>query len=155
MQGGASFNPNEKSGTVIFQMSKQDATHEITNPDFDEDGHPWATKARLIRPGDFLFLDLGSSGLEDSKNATVPYPAIRGQLFGRTYLEKDKMRSDFLLSNKWISDRAKEAKLALATVGTRDGTGLSAKAQELQKFAVEHAGSQGAFLESFVLQRKK
>ena len=52
-------------------MGKQDATYEITNPDFDESGHSWATNARLLRLGDFLFVDLGSSDLEDSKNATV------------------------------------------------------------------------------------
>lgn len=83
-----------------------------------------------------------------------PSPPSGGQGFGRAYLEKDKMRIDFL-RNKWISDRAKEAKLALATVGTPDKTVLSAKAQELQKFAVEHAGDQEAFSESFVFQRKK
>jgi hypothetical protein len=30
------------------------------------------TKSRLLGVGDFLFVDLGSPDLEDSKNATVP-----------------------------------------------------------------------------------
>jgi hypothetical protein len=73
---------------------------------------------------------------------------------GRVYLEKNTMHIDFL-SDKWVSDQAKAGKLGLPCVMIGNRTVLSATAEDLRKFAIQHAEDQQAFSKTFAFQRKK
>jgi hypothetical protein len=115
MQGGTEhIKPGDKSGTAIFEKGQDGISYTLTIPEFDE-GQKLISTARLARIGTTLFIDLVSSDLDNTQNATIPYPAIEGPAFGRVYLEKDTMHFDFL-SDKWVSDQAKAGKLALPCI---------------------------------------
>ena len=64
------------------------------------------------------------------------------------------MRIAFL-SDEWIKDHAKEGNLTLPNIAGPDGILLTAKTEELRKFAIEHAEDTEAFSEQFVFERKK
>jgi len=154
LQSGPEVKAAERSGKAIFRKGKEPGTYEITMPDFDEKDMLLVSEAKLVKLGDFLFIDFGSPDLEGRTSATLPYPGLRSHVFGRVYSEKDKMRIDFL-SDTWVSDQAKAGKLTLASIETPEGRVLAAKTDELRKFALEHAEDNEAFAESFAFQRKK
>lgn len=155
LQSGPEVKAAEKSDKAIFRKGKAPDTYEITIPDIDEKDMLLLSEAKLVKLGDFLFIDFGSPDLESSRNsATLPYPGLRSHVFGRVYSERDKMRIDFL-SDTWVSDQAKAGKLTLASIETPEGSVLAAKTDELRKFALEYAEDKEAFSESFAFQRKK
>jgi hypothetical protein len=95
------------------------------------------------------------------KNPSFPYPAIAGHVIGRVYLEKDKMRIDFL-SDQWVSGQAKAGKLTLSSIrigvetvfSIPDRLVLSAATEDLRKFALQHAEDKEAFSDTFAFQRQ-
>ncbi len=144
----------EESGHVIFQKYGGGTNYQITTPDFDEQGVKLESVGRLVRIGTSLFIDLAGPEMGTAKNITFPYPAIEGHVFGRVFLEQDRMHIDFL-SDKWVSDQAKTRKLTLPSVTIGERTVLTATTEELRKFALEHAEDKDAFSEAFAFQRKK
>jgi len=160
VQQGTEVKADEKSGHAIFQKSGDAVSYEITIPDFDEHGEKLISTG--VRFGMYLFIDLGSLEMGTEKNPSFPYPAIEGHVIGRVYLEKDKMRIDFL-RDKWVSDQAKAGKFTLSSVRIGDETVfsipdrivLSATTEDLPRFAMQHAEDKEAFSETFAFQRKK
>jgi hypothetical protein len=161
VQGGSEIKPDEKSGHAIFQKGSDAISYEITIPDFDENGEKLISTGRLVRLGTYLFIDLGSPEMGTEKNPSFPYPAIAGHVIGRVYLEKDKMRIDFL-SDQWVSDQAKAGKLTLSSIrigvetvfSIPDRIVLSAATEDLRKFALQHAEDKEAFSDTFAFQRQ-
>jgi hypothetical protein len=154
MQAEASFKHGEKSGRMVFRKSADGTEYEVTLFDSDEKGMNLALTARLVRLGNFSFIDFGTADADKRKFREIPFPAIESHSFGRINLEKGSVRFDFL-SDDWVKEQGKAGKVALATVQTPNGLVISATTEELRKFALEHAEDTEAFSEPYSLSRTK
>ena len=152
MQGGASFEHGKESSRIVFRKSADSTEYEVTL--FDEKGKNLALTARMVRLGDFSFIDFGTPDANKRKFREIPFPTIESHFFGRIHLDKSSVRLD-LLSDDWIKEQGKAGKPKLATVQTADGPAISASTEELRKFALEHAEDTEAFSEPYSLSRKK
>jgi len=154
MQAAAPFKHGEKSGRMVFRKSADSTEYEVTLFDSDEKGTNLALTARMVRLGNFHFIDFGTADADKRKFREIPFPSIESHSFGRIHLEKGSVRFDFL-GDDWVKDQRKAGKLALATVQIPNGLVISASTEELRKFALEHAEDKEAFSEPYSLSRTK
>lgn len=154
LQGGADAKPEDESTPIVFRKGEDGSSYDVTISNFDGKGLNVASTARLVRLGDFLFIDFGTPDTDKRRFVEIPFPAHSIHFFGRIHFEESKIRID-CLNDEWVSAQAKAGKLTLATVQTPDGTTLSETTEELRKFALEHAEDKDAFSETYVLTRKK
>jgi hypothetical protein len=119
-------------------------------PNFDKPGQTLFSEARLVKLGNYIFIDLGTPNTYDSPN--IPYPALKCHVFGRLTLGKDNAHLDFL-SDDWIKDEMRAGQLSLAFEEPL-GIVLTAGSSDLRKFALGHAEDHDAFSETFTLVRK-
>jgi len=154
MQAEATFKHGDKSGRVVFRKSADGTEYEVTLFDSDVKGPDLALIARIVRVGNFPFIDFGTADADKRKFREIPFPAIESHSVGRIHLEKGSVRFDFL-SDDWFKEQAKAGKLPLATVQTPNGLVISAATEELRKFALEHAEDMEAFSEPYSLSRTK
>jgi len=154
IQSEAPFKHGEESGRIAFKKSADGAEYEVTVFDFDKQGMNLALTARLVRLGNFSFVDFGTPDTDKRKFREIPFPAIESHFFGRIQVEKDGARID-LLSDEWLKAQGKAGKLPLPAVQTPDGLAISASTEELRTFAREHADDSQAFSEPFSLSRTK
>jgi hypothetical protein len=114
-------------------------------------------QARLVRLGGAIFVDFEGDTRdhdEASKNESMPFPIIPTHMIGRIWIEKDTVRIH-MLEDGWINKHIKEGKFALAYTITDGETVLTAKTEELRKFAQDHADDEEAFSGSVELVRAK
>jgi len=113
-------------------------------------------QARLVRLGGGLFVDFEGDTRDDdaSKITSMPFPIISTHMIGRIWIEKDAIRIR-MLEDDWVNKRIKEGKFALTHTTTDGGTVLTAKTEDLRKFAQDHADDEEAFSGSFELVRAK
>ncbi|MCU1315378.1 MAG: hypothetical protein JWN63_700 [Candidatus Acidoferrum typicum] len=154
IQSRASFKHKDKSGRMVFRKSAGSTEYEVTLFDFDEKGMNLALTARIVRLGDFTFIDFGTPDANKRKFREIPFPAIESHFFGRIQIEKASVRMD-LLSDEWVKQQHKASKPLLDFVQTADGPTISASTEELRKFALEHAEDKEAFSEPYSLSRTR
>jgi hypothetical protein len=154
MRAEASYKHGEKSQRMVFQKSADGTEYEVTLFDSNKKGMNLALTARMVRLGNFSFIDFGTADADKRKFKEIPFPAIESHSFGRIHLEKGSAHFDFL-NDDWVKEQAKAGKLKLATVQTPNGLVISATTEELRKFALEHAEDTEAFSEPYSLSRKK
>lgn len=153
VQAGSGLKGDEDKRQALFAKGERERTYEVTIPNLDQ-GTAFISHARLVKLGNYLFIDLGSPDLEHSKANFIGYPAVTSHVFGRVFLNGDSMRIAFL-SDQWIKDHAKEGNLTLPSITGPDGILLTAKTEELREFAIEHAEDTEVFSERFLFERKK
>jgi hypothetical protein len=154
MQAEASFKHGEKSQRMVFRKSADSTEYEVTLFDSDEKGTNLALTARLVRLGNYSFIDFGTPDTDKRKFREIPFPVIETHYFGRIHLEKGSVRLD-LVSDEWVKEQSKAGNLPIAVVQTADGPAISASTEELRKFALEHAEDTEAFSEPYSLSRTK
>ncbi|MBZ5526434.1 MAG: hypothetical protein LAN71_00830 [Acidobacteriia bacterium] len=113
-----------------------------------------ASTARLVKLGDFLFLDFKAPDDKDLKFNFYPYPVVESHVFARVRADKKNLRLDFL-SDDWVKKQLKDGKSALATLAVDSGLLVTATTAELRKFALAHAEDEEAFSERFEFARAK
>jgi len=148
---GTELKPGDTPGSIIFSASKEAYTYDVRIPNFDEDHRTLSSEARLVKLGNYVFVDFGTPDVD--KLPQIPYPAVEGHAFGRLTLEGDKGRID-LLNDEWVKDSTKAGKMSLAFQDASRVV-LSAGTSDLRKFALEHAEDHGAFSQTYTLARKK
>ncbi len=154
IQGDSTFKPGVESGRIVFRKSAEGTDYEVTIFDFDGKGMNVALTGRMVRLGNFSFIDFGTADADKREFSEIPFPALESHFFGRIHMEKGGVRIDFL-NEDWVKEKAKAGKLTLATVQTPNGLVISATTEELRKFALEHADDTDAFSEPYSLSRTK
>ncbi len=148
-------NPPHPPQLWIFQKSEESPpAYNFRILNFEHKKENIFSRARLVRLGEFLFIDFGSPEFNEGKPAEIPYPAVTSHIFGRIHISRENVRMD-MLSDDWVSKQIKTGTLSLACAETPEGWILTAKTEELRKFALEHADDEAAFSESFMLIRSK
>jgi hypothetical protein len=148
--GGTSSKPEDKPGLIVFRAADAAYTYDVKVSNFDEEGGTLSSVARLVKLGDYVFIDFGTP--DTDKWPQTPYPALSCHVFGRLTLEKDRARMNFL-SDDWVRSSVKTAKLPLVFDETSSPV-LSATTADLRQFALAHAEDHEAFSETFTLVRK-
>ncbi len=147
---GTTLKPGEQPGRIVFSTAESAYTYNVYVPTFDAEGRSLSSIARLIKLGNYVFIDFGTPDIY--KLPQIPYPALACHVFGRLTLDKDKARIDFL-SDEWVKNQGQAAQLELKLENPGNPI-LVTKTEDLRKFALEHAGDQAAFSETFTLVRK-
>jgi hypothetical protein len=147
---GNSAIPSDDPGLIQFRAANAAYTYDVTIPSFDEEGRSLSSQARLVKLGNFVFIDFASPDID--KLPQIPYPVLPSHIFGRLTLETNEARIDFL-SDDWVKDAIKAGKLSLLLEDISSPV-LSATTADLRKFALEHAEDSEAFSETFTLARK-
>ena len=138
-----------------FDKSEDGLSYDVTVSSVDpEEKGRILTSARLVRLGDFLFIDFetpdwGKRGMTDALLPVVP-----AHYFGRIDLDGQKVHIG-LLDDYWVEKQRKAGTLPLAVIEVSGSRLLTAKTEDLRKFALGHAGDKDAFGSSFDLGRVK
>jgi hypothetical protein len=114
-------------------------------------------KVRLVRIGTLLFIDVeGNTDDEaiDARENPVSFPTIPVHMFGRIWLEKNKLEIHFL-NDDWVKAQAKAGTLPLSYLDADGNPLLTAKTDDLRKFMQDHADDEAALSENYSLVREK
>ncbi len=147
---------DSKTARWVFRRSAREFSYDLSVTALvpKAEGLGLCSTARLVRLEESLFIDFSACESEDRNLKEISFPAIESHMFGRIRIEKDRVQIDFL-KDEWVSKQVKAGKLPIAYVDTPSGPVLSAKTDELRKFALEHAKDDEAFSETFNLVRLK
>ena len=144
--------PDEKLGRWVFQLGKDSQTYSVTLMSLDKPGS-WRADARLVRLGDFEFVDFtASSDALNSETSAVPFPSVPVHMIGRIWIESGRVKIHFL-ADDWVKAQVKAGSLALPHIVKEGDPILLAPTEELRKFALEHAEDKEAFTENYELVR--
>jgi hypothetical protein len=148
-------NDEDKKARWTFEKSGNEYFYTLCMTTIEKKGCLRA-QARLVRLGGALFVDFEGDTRDDdaSKITNMPFPIISTHMIGRIWIEKDAFRIR-MFEDDWINKHIKEGKFALAYTTTDGGTVLTAKTEDLRKFAQDHADDEVAFSGSFELVRAK
>lgn len=147
---GKTMEEAKEARLIYFMLGADGRSYNVKVPGSADDPTTMCSSARLVRLGNYLFIDFQTPELDAWPQ--VPYPLVHGHVFGRLLLEKDKAQIQFL-NNDWVEDSIKAGKLSLAFVPLPNPV-LSANTTELRQFVQQNAENAQAFSETFSLARK-
>lgn len=110
--------------------------------------------ARIVKLGNFLFMDFQGRGEEDTNFGFYPFPVVNTHIIARIRADQRTLRFDFL-SDDWITGRSKAGKPALATLDVEGQLLVTATTAELRSFALAHGEDTEAFSERYEFVRAK
>ncbi len=147
---------DDKKARWIFERSADEKSYSLCLTSIEKKGCLLA-KARLVRLGGAFFVDFEGDTDDDrlaSGNGFVPFPVVSTHMIGRIWIDKDVFRIH-LLKDDWVKQQIKSGKFTLPYVDVDGRPILTAKTEELRKFAQEHMEDQEAFSQDWELVRVK
>jgi len=139
----------------IFARGKDGLSYNVTASDTKrKDQGGLVSTARIVKLGNFLFMDFEGPGTEDRDFTFYPYPVVTAHMIARIHADGKTLRIEFL-NNTWLKKQIKAGKLALATLDTDDGLLVTATTAELRNFALTHAEDAEAFSDRYEFVREK
>jgi hypothetical protein len=146
----------DKNSRWIFERSGDENSYAVSLTSVDKKGRLLA-KARLVRLGNTLFVDFMGDMDDDrwsSGTGVAPYPVIPTHMIGRIWIDRDSFRIR-LLDDQWVKKQIKSGKFALPYIEVEAEQILTAKTEELRKFALAYAEDQDAFSNNLEFIRAK
>ncbi|MBZ5539430.1 MAG: hypothetical protein LAN61_02805 [Acidobacteriia bacterium] len=139
----------------IFARGKDGLSYNVTASDTKrKDQGGLVSTARIVKLGNFLFMDFEGPDTEDRDFTFYPYPVVTAHMIARIHADEKTLRIEFL-NNPWVKKQVKAGKLALATLDTDDGLLITATTEELRNFALTHAEDAEAFSDRYEFVREK
>ena len=139
----------------IFARAKDGLSYNVTASNTKrKDRGGLVSTARIVKLGNFLFMDFEGPDTEDRDFTFYPYPVVTAHMIARIHADGKTLRIEFL-NNTWLKKQIKAGKLALATLDTDDGLLVTATTAELRNFALTHAEDAEAFSDRYEFVREK
>jgi hypothetical protein len=137
----------EKSGSTSYKLKQTDA--EGMTAEFD---------ARLVRLGDYKFLDLIVTNIDEKyfrMNGLAVFSMIPGHLVLKLHEIGPKLKLS-VMNVDWVNEFLMKNPKSLDHVRLADERyAITASTKEFQKFVLQHAAGEGLFGDAHELERRK
>ncbi|HYA98464.1 MAG TPA: hypothetical protein VEH49_10235 [Methylomirabilota bacterium] len=148
---------NEGSDATEWRFDKGEdgLSYDVTLSNYDSPKKGRIlSSARLVRLGGFLFIDFEAPDGEKRGVTDAVMPALPAHCFGRITFD-ERQAHIALLDDSWIEKQVKAKTMPLAYLEGPNGRLVTAKTDELRKFALAHAEDKEIFGDKWDLVRKK